>query len=321
MNAVRVLSWATPQAVEIEGEAQEKGLPPLHEERAARRARRELAFYRGEDALYHVAAAVLASREAPPHARPHAVTAPRGFAACGGDDAGRAEGADVLMIAFAIELGVGEDARDRRDRVRGVDHGPQRRAVIVRTAPGLLGDEGLRVDIDDDQPLETVRPRPRLLPAVFARAPNENRAHRAGGEPRAIERDGRARTSAALQLLCDYANGRAQRRLIDPMQEPIERRVVGHGPQPEGAPEFAMLAQSHLGLAEGPVLVAHHTKQREQLGLRELMLRELAPIAGQHRASDCHRMACERHQADLGHRSSLLSLKDDHGPRMSTEPV
>jgi hypothetical protein len=92
----------------------------------------------------------------------------------------------------------------------------------------------------------------------------------------------------------DHAHRRAERGLIDPMQEPIERRVVGDGAQAEGAPQFAMFAQSHFGFAERPVLVAHHAKEREQLGLRELMLGELAAIPGQHEARDGHCVTRER---------------------------
>ena len=76
----------------------------------------------------------------------------------------------------------------------------------------------------------------------------------------------------------------------------------------------------HCGFAERPVFVAQHASQREELGLRELDLRELAVITGQHRAGDRHRMACERHQADFVQCSFLFSLNDDHISRMSTEP-
>jgi hypothetical protein len=59
----------------------------------------------------------------------------------------------------------------------------------------------------------------------------------------------------------------------------------------------------------------------EELGLRELMLGELAAIAGQHHARDAHRVTRERDQANLGHRSSLLSFEDDHAPDMSSPPI
>ena len=42
-----------------------------------------------------------------------------------------------------------------------------------------------------------------------------------------------------------------------------------------------MLGQAHFDLAEGPILVAHQARQRQQLRLREHMLRELTPI-GRH---------------------------------------
>ena len=236
--------------------------------------------------------------------------APGGLAAIGEDHACRAERVDVLVIPFAIELRIGQDAHFWVTgcaasiigcRVALSLYGPRRASGVtsawVSTSP-------------DDQPLEPVRPRARCLATVFARAPIEKLTHRACGEPRTIDRDGRARTSGVLQLLRDHAYGGPERRLIDSTQESIERRVVRHEAQSTGPAEFPMLPQAHLSFAKGPVLVAHDAEQGEEVGLRERMLLELAAIAGQHRTRGRHRMTRERDPADFEHPSSGLSRLD-----------
>ena len=58
-------------------------------------------------------------------------------------------GADVKMVALAIELGISGDARDWGDHAGSVDHGPQRCAVVARFALRVLRQERLRIDVDE----------------------------------------------------------------------------------------------------------------------------------------------------------------------------
>ena len=105
-----------------------------------------------------------------------------------------------------------------------------------------------------------------------------------------------------------HASGGAERRLVDATQA-------------QGLAEFAMLPQTQFRLAQGPVLAAHHTEQREELRLGELMRRVLGAIRRQHRPGDGDRVAREVHQADFRHRASRFSAVTDHLTRMPPKPT
>jgi hypothetical protein len=77
------------------------------------------------------------------------------------------------------------------------------------------------------------------------------------------------------------ANRLAHRPIVGPIVETLEKTVqgrkVGHALQTQRLARLAVLAQPHLGLAKGPVLLAHQTEDGQQLRLRERMFAEATP--------------------------------------------
>src|SRR5580692_1186789 len=67
-----------------------------------------------------------------------------------------------------------------------------------------------------------------------------------------------------------------------------------------------MLAQTHFGLAKGPVFVAHQAENGQQLRLGKLTLAETASVAWEHRPGDLQSDAGKRQESDFGHRTSCL---------------
>src|ERR1700682_602774 len=104
-----------PQAVQIETQSEQQGLTLLRVQRATRRAGRELAFYRTEKALDQGSASVKPSRKGSPHFGAHSMDAPGFLSTLGGDHAVCSELlADIGVIPFAVELGVGQHQPDAR---------------------------------------------------------------------------------------------------------------------------------------------------------------------------------------------------------------
>jgi hypothetical protein len=97
-------------------------------------------------------------------------------------------------------------------------------------------------------------------------------------------------------------------RFRDAAQKTVQRSVVGHGVQTQGAAQFAMLAQPHLDLAKGPVFESHQAQQGQQLRLGELVFAETSSIRGQDSGRYLESQTGERHETYLGH-SHLLPLE------------
>ena len=108
------------------------------------------------------------------------------------------------------------------------------------------------------------------------------------------------------------------RRVAQPFQKPIQRRVDRHAREPQHPAQFAMLAQPHLGFAKGPVFVAHQAENGQQLRLRELVFAEAGAVRGQNRASHFDRHTGKRQESDFGHGPSCLIRK--HPPPLRVDP-
>jgi hypothetical protein len=70
-----------------------------------------------------------------------------------------------------------------------------------------------------------------------------------------------------------------------------------------------MFAEPHLGLAKGPVFVAHQAQNGQQLRLRKLVFAEAASVARKHRPGDLQSDAGKRQESNFGHRTSCLHSK------------
>jgi len=97
--------------------------------------------------------------------------------------------------------------------------------------------------------------------------------------------------------------------IVQALQETIQSREIGHAGESERPAQFAVFAEPHLGFAKGPVLVAHQTKNRQQLGLGKLVLAETAAVARKHRLGDLQSDPSEGQESDFGHLASCLHSK------------
>jgi hypothetical protein len=94
-----------PQAIQIETQAEQQGLPHLHRQTAAWGASRELAFDRREDALDQCATPVELLWKGSPHLGTHSVHAPSFLSTLGGDNTLRSELLpNVGVISLAVEF-------------------------------------------------------------------------------------------------------------------------------------------------------------------------------------------------------------------------
>ena len=103
-------SLPTPEAVEIVSQTEQESLFALGGERTARCFGGELAFDCAEDRLGMHALPIALGRESRAHLRAHAMNLPARLASFSGNDTLRANPfADVPVVAFAVELGIGQN--------------------------------------------------------------------------------------------------------------------------------------------------------------------------------------------------------------------
>jgi hypothetical protein len=103
-----------PLTMQIETQAEQQGLTLMGLQRTSRRASRELALHRTEQALDQSTTAIEASRKRPPHLSAYSAQGPRLLSALGGDHALRPEVAPDEVLFLAVELGVGQNRADAR---------------------------------------------------------------------------------------------------------------------------------------------------------------------------------------------------------------
>jgi hypothetical protein len=65
--------------------------------------------------------------------------------------------------------------------------------------------------------------------------------------------------------------------------EAVQGGMVRGMTQAQGLPELLMFLYPHLGLSQGPVVIAREAQNGQGLGLRKEALGELAPIGREHR--------------------------------------
>src|SRR5271167_4913665 len=124
-----------PQTIQIETQSEQQSLTLLRAQRASRRTSREFAFDRTEQALDQGSAAVESLRECSPHLGAHSMDAPGFLSALGWNYALRAELlADVGVVPFAVELGIGQHQPDARLLGSRFDDGGQIRTIVPRAA-------------------------------------------------------------------------------------------------------------------------------------------------------------------------------------------
>jgi len=237
-----------------------------------------------------------------PHLCTHAMGLPALLAGFSGDDAAGMEMfADMGMVEFAVELGIGQDETDGADALGGVEERAKSGAVVGGTGVSPLGEHELPVEVDHHQPLQPLAPRHRLL-RVVVHATHEAGADRALAQAGGIDRHPSpatwARQRNAMHHLVESAG---DGRLVQAANKAVQGGVIGGRTQLQSTPQFDVFAQADLGFAIGPVFVTHEAQNRQQLRLRELVFAELGSIARHRRLCDIQSDACELHQTDFGH--------------------
>lgn len=242
-----------PQAIQVETQAKQQGLPNLHGQTAPRGPSRELAFDRREDTLDQSTTTVDPRWKRPPHFGTHPVHAPGFLSSLGGDHALRSELlTNVSMIPLAVELGIGQHQPDGCLLRGRRDYRGQIRAIVPRPAPGALRQQELLIQIRHDHPLQPMPPRQRLL-AVVMQATHKERADRSLRQTRRVHAHaGSSPTFSASPT--QAAHGLADRLIdglvVQPLQETIQRSEIGHTGESQRLTQFAMFAEPHFGFAK-----------------------------------------------------------------------
>jgi hypothetical protein len=97
--------------------------------------------------------------------------------------------------------------------------------------------------------------------------------------------------------------------VVEALEEAIQHREIGHAGKPQNLTQFAMFPQTDLGLAKGPILLAHQTENRQQLRLRELVFAETGSVTRKHRPRDFEGDSGKGQESDFGRRTSCLRSK------------
>ena len=267
---------------------------------------RELSLGRGEDRLDQVAATVAALRELGPHASPHAGCRQATAALCRDDAFGVQFFTDKRMVAFRIELGIGQNPLYAYV-ARGPAYQPrQRGAIIPGRLPRILCQDQLLIHIDDRQPFQPVPARSRLARELLGAA-NKVAADPALGQPGCVKRDGAATAfpAHAPHHLVEHLPNLIR---VQPLQEAIERGVIRYRTELQNPPQFHMFRKTYFRLAKGPIFVPHQTQDRQQLRLGELPLAKLGPIPRQHCLTDLQCGGSKTNQTDFRHDSAERRL-------------
>ena len=102
--------FKSPEFIDVVGEAEQECLFALRGERTARCFGREFAFDCAEDRLGMYALPIALGRESRAHLRTHSVNLPARLASFSRNDTLRTNLlADVPVVAFAVELGIGQN--------------------------------------------------------------------------------------------------------------------------------------------------------------------------------------------------------------------
>ena len=299
-------------------------------ERSARCARREFTFHGGKDAFDQRAQGIELGWEMLAHLKAH-TGGPATGAALGryyavGFELLAAEG----MVAFGIELGVGQHAADGRVPMCTAHQRRQRGTVIPRCLPRPLGQNQLPFQVHHGQPLQPVFPGALGLAKVL-HAANEVAAHRALCQACGVD---------AYRDTPSPPPGHAPHHLVQgaiyivglqPRQEAIQRGVVGNRAKVQGRAQLAVFAKPHLSFAEGPVFIAQQAEYGQKLRLGKHALAELGSLRRQHHLVDFESQPGKPHQSYFGHiqfaktpeqlqRNAVSAAFRATAPRMSTEP-
>jgi hypothetical protein len=153
------------------------------------------------------------------------------------------------LVAFRIELGVGQHTADRSKLVRLAYQDRQSGIIIPRRLPRPLSQDDLPLHIDHGEPFQPMFPGTLLLAEVLYAA-DEMAAYYGLYQPGCI--DGyRGKTSPPpWHAPHDLVRHSSQIVRIKPRQKAIQGGVVGNGIQLQGRSQFCVLIQTDFRLAK-----------------------------------------------------------------------
>ena len=143
-----------PEAIEIEGEAEQQGLAGLSGDGSAGSAAGELAFDGGEDTFDQGAFPVEVPRKVLPHLAAHSGCATAGETFSWDDAIGLQLLAAEGVIALGVELGISQNAAYRGVLMCLPQQSGQRGAVVPWRLTSRLSQDDLPLHIDHDEPLQ-----------------------------------------------------------------------------------------------------------------------------------------------------------------------
>lgn len=177
-----------PQAIEIVGKAEEKGLAKA----TPRGPRRKLAFDHRKDGFHLAALPIRFFRKGAVHLIANgAIGDPP---ALGGDDAPGSQALpNVLVVGFRIKLRIRQHQADGRASCRHVQQSRQIAHVGFWSLMGPLSQQNLLLHIHHNHPLQPM-PMPRIAVRMLFHAPYKESADGMVGEPRAVDGYGNGAT-------------------------------------------------------------------------------------------------------------------------------
>ncbi len=124
-----------PQAIEVEGQAEQQGLTDLQRHAAARCFRRQLAFDHREDRLDLRPVSIQLTRERSVHLVPDFSFRVAPTARSGDHTVGPQSLRNVAVILLGVELGVGQHQADRQGAAGHIQQSGKSARVAPRTLP------------------------------------------------------------------------------------------------------------------------------------------------------------------------------------------
>src|SRR5438876_8665989 len=218
--------------------------------------------------------------------------------------------ADVPMVAFAVELGIGHNGSDATACNHFIEQRAQGGAVIDRSLVGPLRQDQTQTGIDSQEPFEPVTPRHGSAAMLFP-PPNEKRADGSGRQARRIHRYSALalprRRPAALKTAHHFSQNLGNNLLFHSQHEAKEGAVVGHRLELQRSPQLTMFSQPHFRRAKSPVLITHQTQNRQQLRLRETLRRKTMTVRRHNFAAHFQRHTGKRHKSNFTHASPIYT--------------
>jgi hypothetical protein len=176
----------------------------------------------------------------------------------------------------------------------------QRGTVVPWRLTSRLGQDDLLLQVNYSEPLQPVFPVALLLAEVLYPA-DKVAAHRGLRQSSGIDGYRGGISPPPRHAANDFIHHPRYIVFFEPRQKATKRGVIRYRLQLQSGSQLRVFAQPHLGLAKGPVLIAHQAQHGQQLRLGELTLAKLGALSRQHRLAGFQGQPSESYQSDFSH--------------------